>query len=247
MRDLSTDRPDVTESPYTVDAGHYQVEMDILGFSYDRHNRDRADIRAEGWSWASTNFKAGLLHNLDLQIIVPFYNHVRTDDRTAGAITQQRGFGDVTARLKLNVWGNDGGNTALALMPFVKFPTAHDELGNGAFEGGLIVPLAVALPAGWSLGLMAEFDCNEDADGGGYHAEFVNSITFGHAIVGPVGGYAEIASTATTEPGGRWRATINLGLTYAINDNVQLDGGVNIGLTRDTDDLNPFVGFSWRF
>src|SRR4051812_28837051 len=27
MRDLSPDRPDVTESPYTVDAGHVQAEL----------------------------------------------------------------------------------------------------------------------------------------------------------------------------------------------------------------------------
>ncbi len=29
MREMSTDRPDKTESPYTVDAGHFQWEMDL--------------------------------------------------------------------------------------------------------------------------------------------------------------------------------------------------------------------------
>ena len=38
MREMSTDRPDKTESPYTVDAGHFQVEMDVLTYSYDRNN-----------------------------------------------------------------------------------------------------------------------------------------------------------------------------------------------------------------
>src|SRR5215208_5769920 len=38
MRELSTDRPDKTESPYTVDAGHVQIEMDLASYSYDRHN-----------------------------------------------------------------------------------------------------------------------------------------------------------------------------------------------------------------
>ncbi|MEO8821382.1 MAG: hypothetical protein ABI267_05890 [Ginsengibacter sp.] len=28
MRDFETDRPDVTESAYTVDAGHFQLETD---------------------------------------------------------------------------------------------------------------------------------------------------------------------------------------------------------------------------
>ena len=30
MREFNTDRPDKTESPYTVDAGHFQFEMDVL-------------------------------------------------------------------------------------------------------------------------------------------------------------------------------------------------------------------------
>ncbi len=34
MRELSPDRPDETESPYTVDAGHYQLEMDFANFTY---------------------------------------------------------------------------------------------------------------------------------------------------------------------------------------------------------------------
>ncbi len=34
-------------------------------------------------------------------------------------------------------------------MPFIKLPTAHD-LGNGEYEGGLIVPFAFEGPAEWS-------------------------------------------------------------------------------------------------
>lgn len=45
MRELSTDRPDQTESPYTVDAGHYQIESDIVKYSYDRYAQ-MAKIRA---------------------------------------------------------------------------------------------------------------------------------------------------------------------------------------------------------
>ena len=72
-----------------------------------------------------------------------------------------------TSILKVNCWGTDGGSTALSLMPFAKFPTSQDDLGNPAFEGGLIVPLVVELPRGWNLGLMTEFDTVEDANGGG--------------------------------------------------------------------------------
>src|SRR6267143_1757097 len=46
-REMSTDRPDKTESPYTVDAGHFQAEADILSYTYDRHNPARTDTRVE--------------------------------------------------------------------------------------------------------------------------------------------------------------------------------------------------------
>jgi hypothetical protein len=36
LREMATDRPDKTESAYTVDAGHFQVEMDLLSYTYDR-------------------------------------------------------------------------------------------------------------------------------------------------------------------------------------------------------------------
>src|ERR1700690_1895783 len=35
MRELSPDRPDETESPYTVDAGHFQLEMDFANYTYN--------------------------------------------------------------------------------------------------------------------------------------------------------------------------------------------------------------------
>ncbi|MES2572812.1 MAG: transporter [Verrucomicrobiota bacterium] len=245
MREMSTDRPDKTESPYTVDAGHFQIESDLVSFSYDRHNPERAPSTTEAYSVAAINFKAGLLPNVDLQLVVESYQTVRTS--TPGAREHNRGFGDLTARLKVNLWGNDGGATALALMPFVKIPTNQDDLGNHSVEGGLIVPLAVALPGGWKMGVMTEADLIENAGPGGHHVEWINTLTLGHAIVGRLGGYLEFFSLVSSERAAPWVATFDAGLTYAVTDDLQLDIGVNLGLTRSADDINPFVGLSWRF
>src|SRR2546425_12662784 len=50
MREMNTDRPDKTESPFTVDAGHFQIEADILNYTYDRYNpaRTRSEERRLG-------------------------------------------------------------------------------------------------------------------------------------------------------------------------------------------------------
>ncbi len=246
LREMTTDRPDKTESPFTVDAGHFQIEMDLANYTYDQHNPARDGTLVRTWNVGPVNLKVGLCNSVDLQLILPTYNYVHTSDPAAG-VSKQRGFGDIVTRVKWNLWGNDGGKTAFALMPYVKLPTNQDGLGNHSVEGGLILPLAVELPAGWGLGLMTQLDLVRDGASSGYHPEFVNTVTFGHDIVGKLGGYVEFFSSVSAERGSSWVGTVDLGLTYALTKNLQLDAGINLGVTRTADDWNPFVGLSWRF
>lgn len=247
MREMSTDRPDKTESPYTVDAGHFQFEMDVLNYAYDRHNGLPGDTRIESLSIAPVNLKAGLCNWADLQVVLETYTSVRTHVRATREVENQRGFGDVTIRLKGNMWGNDEGETALAVMPYVKLPTNQDHLGNNSVEGGLIVPFAVGLPRGWGMGVMTQLDIIRDEPGRGHHPEFVNTITFGHNIVGNLDGYVEFFSAVSTERDSEWIGTFDTGVTYGLTEDIQLDAGINIGVTKAADDWNPFIGISWRF
>jgi hypothetical protein len=243
LRELCPDRPDKTESPYTLDAGHYQLEMDFANFTYDK--TDGTTTRA--WNVAPFNLKAGLTHNIDLQLVFDDYEHVRTEDRVAGMTTVQSGVGDVTARLKINLWGDDGGKTAFGLLPFVKFPTSTDGLGNNAVEGGLILPLAVKLPGDFDLSLEMAGNCLRDDQGGGYHADFINSVSCDHALIGKVSGYLEFFSEISTESHSGWVGTVDAGLEFLVSENVQLDCGCNFGVTRAADDFNPFAGITVRF
>lgn len=243
QRPMSTDRPDLTEGPYTVDAGRFQIEMDAVNYARDRER----GVHTEAFSLGVLNLKAGLTHWSDLQLVLEPHRSVRIRDRAAGTTERHRGFGDLTARVKLNLWGNDDGPTALALLPFVKFPTSQDGVGSNAVEGGLIVPFAAELPAGWSLGAMTGVDFREDADGRGHHPEFINTLAFGHALVGRLAGYVEFFSLVSAERGARWVGALGVGCTYALSADVQLDAGVNLGVTSAADDVNPFGGISWRF
>src|ERR1700744_1463029 len=146
MRDLSPDRPDETESAYTVDAGHFQLEMDFFNFTQDQ----TGGTTTKAWEVGDFNFKAGLLNQVDLQLEYDNYLNVQTEDGEGHSI-RQSGFGDFTTRVKINLWGDDGGQTAFALLPYVKFPTSTDGLGNDAVEGGMIFPLAIRLPHDFDL------------------------------------------------------------------------------------------------
>lgn len=244
MRAMSTDRPDQTESAYTVDAGHFQVEMDLVGAVFDRDRSGGGDLQTRGWG-TSLNLKAGVLNNVDLQFVLEPYATVTQKDLQTGAANTDDGFGEFQTRAKINLWGNDGGETALAVMPFIKWPLPESDLRNGETEGGIIVPWAVELPAGWGLGGIVEFDFVSDS-GGGRDTEYFNTIALSHDIHGNLGGYVEFAALVTPESGGAWQGQVDLGFTYSLNENAQFDFGCNFGVTDAAPDFNPFVGFSWR-
>ena len=243
LRELATDRPDQTESPFTVDAGHFQLEMDLLNATFD----DRTGIRTREYLLAPVNLKVGVLNNVDLQVLLDSYVHSRIETRRTQRTEKASGLGDLVTRVKINFWGNDGGPTALGLMPFVKWPLPESSLRNGRTEGGVIFPLAMELPAGWGMGAQTEVDCVRDDANRAYVAQFVNSITFGHDIVGALAGYLEFFSSVNTEEAANWIGTADVGFTYQLGKNVQLDCGCNFGLTSAADDFNFFSGLSLRF
>jgi hypothetical protein len=231
LRPLSTDRPDTTESPYSLDAGHWQMEMEIAAWTRDGGKTSELSL-------GELNLKYGLSASSDVQFVLPFFTRV-TD--------VAEGFGDIEIRLKYNLWGNDEGSDALAIMPYVKLPTAHGDLGNGDLEGGLIIPYGFEGPAGWSFAVMGEVDLVSDEDGDGYQAWGLVSATASHDLTERVGSFWEIVGAFTPESGSEHEAYFNTGVTWACADRVQLDGGVRVGLTDNSADLSPFVGMSTKF
>jgi hypothetical protein len=245
MREMSTDRPDTTESPYTVDAGHVQVEFSLVDYSYDRRNAEH--VTARSIAVAPMLVKIGLLNDVDFQLGIDPY----TRSSTLGRATNERqiveGFGDTLLRLKVNLWGNDEGETALAVMPFVNIPTAADGVGSERIEGGLIVPLSIALAENLSLGVMAEFDLVWNESAGRYGLDFVHTASLAIDLAEDLGGFVEYAGFARSEADEDYRAYFDTGLTYSLTADVQLDCGVRIGLTQSAEDAGVFAGVSLRF
>ena len=246
MREMSTDRPDKTESPYTVDAGHFQIETDLLILTQDRSVDSGVETTRRSFGVMVSNLKAGLTNSMDLQVIVTPHQS-ETVETSDSPTERDSGVGDTLVRLKYNLLGNDDGPIAIGIMPFANLPTASGDMGSRRMEGGLILPFALSLPNEWSLGLMAQVNRAKNESDDHFHTEFISSFTMGHDIAGDLAGYAEFFSQSSDEDGADWIATADFGLTYALNPDVQLDAGANIGLTRAADDLNPFVGFSARY
>jgi len=243
MREMATDRPDQTESPYTVDAGRLQLEMDFLHMTLDRSGGGVTRVAA--WSAVPFNLKLGLLKNVDLQLVVNPYAHLRVEGAGAPEARRASGFENVATRVKVNFWGNDGGRTAFGVMAFVAWPLPASELRSGRTDWGLIFPFALSIRDGWNLGAMTRIDVVADPEGG-RETLLVNSVTVGHALTRRLGMYVEvIAARSFVDP--RWLGQLDVGWTYALRDTVQLDWGTNFGLVGAAPAFQPFAGLSVRF
>jgi hypothetical protein len=245
LRPMDTDGPGTTESPYTVDAGHFQIEMTFLAYTSEREPFNGETYELEAWAVAPMLLRVGLFNQFEAQLVLD--PHVSVRERVGTNRVTLRGFGDTTVRLKYNFWGNDSGRTAFAVTPYLKFPTSSEGLGNHSLEGGLIFPLSVTLPEDVWLGLTTRFDAVRDSAGPGYEMEFGNSIAVGHDLFGDLFGYVEFFSAVSTGRDAPWVGTFNTGLIHRITDDVQLNGGVNLGVTRSADDWSAYFGMAWRF
>ncbi|MEQ8768890.1 MAG: transporter [Phycisphaerales bacterium] len=238
-RPLAADRPDATESPYTVDAGAFQIELSFVEYAFNRENT----AREVTLSVAPINIKAGITNDLDLQLTLNPYERAWSDvDDDAD------GVGSLGLRAKVNLWGNDDGPTAMALLPYVVFPTGDDDVSADEFEYGLVVPFAAELPGGWGLGLQGEIGAVSAGSGGGTDLLLSHTAVLGRDIVGDLAGYVEYIGEVAFDGDAEYRPSVAGGLTYALTEDAQLDIGVVVGLDNpDTEDVRFFSGITLRF
>jgi Putative MetA-pathway of phenol degradation len=248
MRAFNTDRPTKSNVPYTVDAGHFQYEGDLFIYSYD--NTSTADTQITDWTVGNPTFKLGLLNNVDFEVNFSFYNSIRTVGVSTGTSSVSQGFGDTFTRFKWNLFGNEGAGPAFALIPYAKWPTAPISptgTGNGYIEGGLIAPLAVPLPLGFTAILMGEMDIVKNSFDSNYRVNIPALININRTIFENVTAYAEIYANWSTNPQAPNIYTADFALAWQPRPNFQLDVGINIGLNPAAPPYQIYMGIAQRF
>jgi Putative MetA-pathway of phenol degradation len=244
MRDFNPDRPSVTNGPYTVDPGHWLVEVGLFEYTRDRYNSE--GIRLDSFALGDTNIRLGLTSFAEIDVLFAAYTYVLTTDKNTGAEQRQGGFSDLTLRSKINIFGDDGGPFAIGLIPSVTFPSGADGIGARGFSGGIGFPVQIALPADFQLTIESIIQTIHQP-GGGSHFDYPNSVSLGHPITKKLSTYFEFATDTSTVAHSRWIGTIDTALVYQPVDNWQLDAGVNLGVTKAANDLFTFVGVAWRY
>ncbi|WP_231634901.1 transporter [Pedobacter sp. PACM 27299] len=240
MREMETDRPDVTESPFTVDAGHFQYETDLLRFSHEQSD----DKKIHTMLINQGNLKVGITGSTAIQIGFQSFGRQVEKDQVTGARKVSSGIGDLTFRVKQNLTGNDAGNFALAILPYIKVPTSkYDD--QSRLEGGLILPMQFKLPGDWKLGLQVEADRLKDIDQQAMHTELLQSLTISHELSKGLDGIAETYYTYDFKAH-KWSNFINAAVQLDLAKDFKLDAGLNYGI-QYTAAKQYFIGASCRF
>lgn len=238
---ICTDRPTNGNSACTVPTGMVQIEADLFNWTANQANGGRVD------SIAFTNpvLKYGLTDNSDLQVNWSPYVRVRSRD-AAGLVAIDDGVGDVTLRYKRRL--TDPADTLqIAVLPFVKVPTAPGSIGNVKVEGGIAIPINYSVPGGWTFTLGPQFNVIADTDGSGYRTGLTGLVNVAKSL-----GAVTLAGELWTQQDFTSAGTIDqysadAAVVWLARSNLQFDIGANFGLNRNTPDVVSYIGVSTRF
>ena len=241
-RDFCPDRPGLGTPACTLDSGHVAVELGLVDWTLDRQPGAREDDVAAG----DLLVRYGLTDSLEMQIGGTAYTHVRA--RSGPVVDRAGGTGDLFVALRRNLLHPDGSGFAVAVMPYATLPVGSEGIGAGDWGAGVLVPMSYELPHGFALGLTAEADAAVDEDGDGRHLAYSAILGLDLPISDAVGATVELSAGRDEDPSGHATQLLaGLSAGWTPNGDLQLDVGANLGLNRDSPDVELYFGVARRF
>ena len=239
---ICPDRPGKATATCTVPAGHWQIETGLADWSLQKAGGERDTSLALG----ETTIKLGLTDASNIEVDVTPWQ--RATSSAHGVHDSASGFGDIDILYKQRLTATDAALQVSAL-PFVKIPTANHSLGNGEWEGGLLMPIDYAIPKSeLSLGFTPEIDWAADSVGHGHHAAMTQVASLGWQATNKLDVSAELWGQWDWDPAGTVRQySGDASVAYLVSKQVQLDAGANFGLNRNTPDIELYAGFAELF
>lgn len=235
---IGTDRPDAAESSEVVGKNHFQIETSFA-FSHDRD----AGVAERIYSFP-TLFRYGIVAPLEFRLEGETFA-VRT--RTGQAT--DKGFTDLAFGAKLHLVDNERWVPSFGVLAHLTVPT-----GTSAFTSTVAEPIVKALfdwelPADFSLGTNLGFDVPvRDAQGDKF-ARMLYAVAVGHPLNFLSDRwrlFIEFAGAVPLADNKPDEHSFDSGIVWRINDTLQVDTLVQVGLSRTTPDITWGLGVSWR-
>lgn len=223
---IQTDRPDQTETPFTVPKNHFQSEN---GFNYEK-----VDGNEKTLLYPSMLFKFGLTETLEFGLISEL-----TTVRSGGSSTT--GLTPLTLRFKKLLFEEKGILPTASFIGYLGLPNTS----SAAFKTTYFAPaFRFTMQHTLSEKLTLSYNLGAEWDGETAEPVFIYTLATGMSITEKVGCYVELYGFLPQRSKADHRA--DGGFTYLLKHNIQLDLSGGVGISNNSPEYFGSLGFSFR-
>ena len=191
--------------------------------------------------FGDTLLRFGLDRATEVQFGIAALVDARTRDRTSGALDQSAAVGDSYLAVRRGL------SERMAVEVFVTLPTGKGASGAGEWSAGLLLPIDVPAPEGFTYSLIPEIDAAPNASGVGRHLAIGAVAGFSHALSDEVAAGFELAAFHDDDPDGAALVADVIGsLAWQATPRLQLNAEVNFGHAHGEPRASAFLGFAFR-
>ena len=201
---ITTDRPDQTESAIVLSSGQIQVESGIL------IENSQSNI--------NTLFRIGIIDGIEIRI----NSNYLINDKLS--FMKKSSFSDFEVGAKFRIFDKTSSNTKVAFLSHLSIPTAIEVFSNNVY--GLMNRLNVShdLNNESQIGYNLGYNKFKKMDG-----QFIYTIVYGRSL-GSFGIFFEIFGDDSKNSS---NINFDSGITYLLDNNKQIDLSIGKGINND--------------
>ena len=201
---ITTDRPDQTESALVLSLGQIQIES---GISFENSQSN-----------INTLFRIGIIEGIEIRLNS---NYLINDELS---FMKKSSFSDFEVGAKFKIFNKTSKNIKVAFLSHLSIPTANEVFSNNAY--GLLSRVNVShdLNSESQIGYNIGYNKYEKMDG-----KFIYTIVYGRNL-GSFGVFFEIFGD---ESKNNSNINFDSGITYLLDNKKQLDISIGKGLNND--------------
>ncbi len=233
--ELTTDRPDQTESSSVVPKGFLQVET---GAFFETIKVD--GLKEDSKTFNTTLLRYGLLDNLELRLGIEFMEQSKVI-RGKKLADVASGFSPLLLGAKVSITEEKGFLPEIGLighlsLPFSASKDYKPETTGVDFRFAFSHTLNEKTSISYNLGAAWGYNLPE--------ANYVYTIAYANGLTDRLGFFVELYGDLPEK--NKANHLWDMGFTYLIKHNVQLDISGGTGISRNIQDLYLSVGISFR-
>ena len=218
---LITDRPDATESPSVVPKGTIQIET---GAFYEETENE--DVLSKNTTFNTTLMRIGLLERMELRIGWDF-TEIKREINTIELNAIENGLSPLLFGAKVNITEENGLLPEMGLIGHIFLPfTASSDFKPETTGVNFRLSFAHTLNESSSLSYNIGAEWGDDSP----EALYIYTLAYGYSITNKFGIYAELYGEFPED--NRANHLWDAGLTYLVNNSIQLDATIGSGINN---------------